>query len=131
MLLIAAFFVWEKYVAVKTSRPPLMRLELWTRANGRLAAVYMIGFVSWMGFVVSLGSAGLPDLQSLSYHATLFFQQIQMLNPVQAMLRFLPMTVSGIICNVIVAYCIGFVPTQILICIGILATGWVGLVGRR
>jgi hypothetical protein len=30
-----------------------MSPALWTRAHGRLAAVYMIGFVSWMGFVVS------------------------------------------------------------------------------
>lgn len=102
-----------------------MRLQLWTRANGKLAAVYMIGFVSWMGFVVrsSIFAHAVSSSQSLSYHGTLFYQQIQMLDPVQAMLRFMPMTVSGIICNVIVAYCIGFVPTQVLICIGILATG--------
>jgi hypothetical protein len=39
------------------------------------------------------------------------------------MLRFLPMCVSGVICNVIVAKSVAYVPTQWLICIGILATG--------
>lgn len=50
----ASFFFWEHYIQTKTTRPPLMRLQLWTRAKGRLATVYMIGFVSWMGFVVCL-----------------------------------------------------------------------------
>lgn len=104
-----------------------MSPALWTRAHGRLAAVYMIGFVSWMGFVVSnlsekrLGP-GLT-LQSIYFHSTLFYQQVQMLSPIQAMLRFLPMTVSGILCNILVAYVIARIPTQILVCIGILATG--------
>jgi hypothetical protein len=53
VLFIVGFFLWERHVVYKTSRPPLMRLQLWTRANGRLASVYFIGFVSWMGFVVS------------------------------------------------------------------------------
>lgn len=54
VILVGAFFLWEHHVINKTTRPPLMRLALWTRAKGRLAAVYMIGFVSWMGFTVSL-----------------------------------------------------------------------------
>jgi hypothetical protein len=50
----ASFFFWEHYIQTKTTRPPLMRLQLWTRAKGKLATVYMIGCVSWMGFVVRL-----------------------------------------------------------------------------
>jgi hypothetical protein len=33
-----------------------MRPQLWTRAKGRLATVYVIGFISWMGFVVNISS---------------------------------------------------------------------------
>ena len=53
VLFVAGFFFWESYIINKTTRPPLMRLKLWTRAKGRLAAVYFIGFISWMGFSVS------------------------------------------------------------------------------
>ena len=53
--LITAFFFWEHHVINHTSRPPLIRLTLFTRAKGRLSAVYFIGFVSWMGFIVSCG----------------------------------------------------------------------------
>ncbi|WVQ98642.1 hypothetical protein IAU59_005773 [Kwoniella sp. CBS 9459] len=111
VLLIVAFFFWEKHVIDKTTRPPLMRLQLWTRAKGRLAAVYFIGFVAWMGFV------------SLFYHATLFYQQVQDTGSIGAMLRFLPTSVSGILCNVIVAFLISKVPTQLLVCVGLVATG--------
>jgi hypothetical protein len=34
-----------------------MRPQLWTRAKGRLATVYVIGFISWMGFVVRFSSS--------------------------------------------------------------------------
>jgi hypothetical protein len=53
VFLVIAFFLWERHVVYNTTRPPLMRLQLWTRANGRLAAVYAIGCTSWMGFSVS------------------------------------------------------------------------------
>ncbi|KAL7425106.1 hypothetical protein Q5752_000794 [Cryptotrichosporon argae] len=111
VLSIVAFFFWERHVIAQTSRPPLMRLALWTRARGKLAAVYFIGFVSWMGFV------------SLFYYTTLFYQQVQMTGSIGAMLRFLPTTVSGIICNIVVAKLVHRVPTQWLIVVGIAATG--------
>ncbi|WWC61212.1 uncharacterized protein I303_103792 [Kwoniella dejecticola CBS 10117] len=111
VLLVVAFFLWERHLINNTSRPPLMRLQLWTRAKGRLASVYFIGFIAWMGFV------------SLFYHATLYFQQVQETGPIGAMLRFLPTSVSGVLCNVVVAFLISKVPTQWLVCVGLIATG--------
>ncbi|OCF39472.1 efflux protein [Kwoniella heveanensis CBS 569] len=109
--LIVAFFFWEKHIIDKTTRPPLMRLQLWTRARGRLASVYLVGFLSWLGF------------HSLFYHATLFFQEIQNTGPVGAMVRFLPTEISGIICNIIVALIIHRISTVWLLSTGLLATG--------
>ncbi|WWD15846.1 hypothetical protein CI109_100270 [Kwoniella shandongensis] len=111
VVFIVTFFFWERHVINNTSQPPLMRLQLFTRAKGRLSAVYFIGFVTWMAFV------------SLFYHATLYFQQVQNASPVTAMLQFLPTSISGIICNVIVAFLISRVRTQWLVCVGLLATG--------
>ncbi|KAK4688236.1 hypothetical protein P7C73_g1875, partial [Tremellales sp. Uapishka_1] len=106
-----AFFYWESYIVKHTSRPPLMRLQLWTRANGKLASIYFIGFVSWAGFI------------TLIYHTTLYFQQVQDTGVIDAMLRFLPTSIWGFACNVIVAFLVSRVPTQWLVCVGILATG--------
>jgi hypothetical protein len=124
----ASFFFWEHYIQTKTTRPPLMRLQLWTRAKGKLATVYMIGCVSWMGFVVrlplSLGQRSIRDLsQSFFFHATLFYQEVQGHGPIQAMLRFIPCAVSGVLCNVLVAWLVAKVSTQWIICIGLLSTG--------
>jgi len=49
ILMIASCFFWERHVINNTSRPPLIRLKLFTRASGRPASVYAIGFISWMG----------------------------------------------------------------------------------
>ncbi|ADV20469.1 efflux protein [Cryptococcus gattii Ru294] len=109
--LVVAFFFWERHIINNTTRPPLMRLQLWTRAKGRLASVYFIGFVAWMGFT------------SLFYHTTLYYQQVQGTGAVGAMLRFLPTSISGILCNVLVAFLVSKVKTQYLVCTGLLATG--------
>jgi len=124
----ASFFFWEHYIQTKTTRPPLMRLQLWTRAKGKLATVYMIGCVSWMGFVVCLPlfTSRLlhsTDLKSFFFHATLFYQEVQGHGPIQAMLRFIPCAVSGVLCNVLVAWLVAKVSTQWIICIGLLSTG--------
>jgi hypothetical protein len=88
-----------------------MRLGLWTRARGKLAATYLVGGICWMGFT------------SMFFNATLFYQQVQMTGTIGAMLRFIPCCVSGLLCNVLVAKVIHLVPGQTLICIGIAATG--------
>ncbi|EIW69628.1 hypothetical protein TREMEDRAFT_30643 [Tremella mesenterica DSM 1558] len=109
--LIVAFFFWEQYVVTRTSKPPLTSPKLWTRASGKLASVYFIGFATWMCFA------------SLFYHATLFYQQVQDLSPIGAMLRFLPCPISGVLCNIIVAGLIASVRTQWIVCVGTLSTG--------
>lgn len=111
VVFIAAFFFWEHYVETKTTRPPLMSLGLWTRSRGKLAATYVIGCITWIGFI------------PIFYNATLWYQQVQGTGVIGAMLRFLPCTVSGIICNIIVAKIIHIFNNQLLICIGVGATG--------
>lgn len=68
-------------------------------------------------------SQSITDTQSLFFHATLFYQEVQGYDAIQAMLRFLPTAVSGILCNVLVAYLVAVVPTQWIICTGLLSTG--------
>lgn len=65
--MIAGFFFWEHYVETRTTRPPLMRIALWTRAKGRLAATYLVGGITWMGFA------------TIFYSATLFYEQVRQL----------------------------------------------------
>ncbi|KAG8949635.1 hypothetical protein FRC04_008381 [Tulasnella sp. 424] len=108
---IAAFIAWEHYLETKTTFPPLMRLTLWTRANGKFAAMQVIAFLEWVAFV------------AWGYWATLFYQNYLGLSPVKAMLRFIPMFVSGATCNFVVAMVVGRISGSILLGIGCAATG--------
>lgn len=77
------------------------------------------------GLVTHTEPCDCHSLQSLFYHSTLFYQNIQGAGPVTAMLYFLPTTISGVLCNVLVAWLVARVPTQWIICVGIVATGYV------
>ena len=60
VIMIALFLYWQHYLekihdnpdspySVFTP-PPLMKLSIWTRANGRIAAMMTIGFMEWCAF---------------------------------------------------------------------------------
>ncbi|KAK6902848.1 hypothetical protein I203_108108 [Kwoniella mangroviensis CBS 8507] len=115
ILSVTTFFFWEHHIANKTSRPPLMRPALWTRAHGRLSALY---------FTSSLGNLGYIDAL---YNATLYFQQLQETGSTGAMLRYLPIEISGIICYVLVALVIHKVPAYWLMLLGLLACGFANM----
>ncbi|CEL55415.1 putative MFS-type transporter C1683,03c OS=Schizosaccharomyces pombe (strain 972 / ATCC 24843) GN=SPBC1683.03c PE=3 SV=1 [Rhizoctonia solani AG-1 IB] len=54
VLLLGCFVGWEYYLETRTTRPPLMRLGLWTRANGRFAVIQLIVFFDWACFTTWL-----------------------------------------------------------------------------
>jgi hypothetical protein len=60
VIMIALFLYWQHYLekihdspdfpySVLTP-PPLMKLSIWTRANGRIAVMMVIGFAEWSAF---------------------------------------------------------------------------------
>lgn len=42
--MLMAFVAWEYYLEECTTFPPLMRLDIWTRGKGRMAAVMLVAF---------------------------------------------------------------------------------------
>lgn len=72
-----------------------MPLDIWTRDHGRFAAIQVVGFMEWACFT------------NLGMYAMLYYQNYLGLSPLLAMYRFLPMPITGIICNVIVALLVG------------------------
>ncbi|KIJ50851.1 hypothetical protein M422DRAFT_27007, partial [Sphaerobolus stellatus SS14] len=111
VLLVIAFVAWEYYLEKYSTRPPLMHLEIWTRANGKFAAMAAIAF--W---------------ESCSFFAwmlwtQLYYQDFLGLSPVQAMLRFLPMVITGLMLNVLVGLIANIVDVAWLCVFGSAATG--------
>jgi hypothetical protein len=95
VLLITAFLFWQYYLekrlddehlpARRRLPPPIMRLSLWTRANGRFAVMQMIAFLTWSSFM------------AYNFWVQLFYQEYLRLSPVQTMLRLLPMFITGVV----------------------------------
>jgi len=109
-IFIGAFIYWEHYIQTKTTRQPLMRLDLWKRAEGRFAVMQLVGFLVWAAF------------SSWIFFAVLYYQTYLGLSPVLSMLRMLPMIVAGIMLNVIVFLAVAHIPGVVLISFGCLAT---------
>ncbi|CAG7851836.1 SubName: Full=Related to aminotriazole resistance protein {ECO:0000313/EMBL:CCA74681.1} [Serendipita indica DSM 11827] len=108
--LIVCFLLWERYLINSTSFPPLMPLDIWTRAHGRFAAMLAVAFLEWACFT------------TLTLWAMLYYQNYQHLSPIQTMVRFLPMPVTGVICNVVVALTVGAINGAYLLALGTTAT---------
>ena len=111
VLLTIAYVAWEAFLERKLDAhspawwtpPPLMRVSLWGRARGKLAVTLCLALLEYGGF------------NSFSFWVQLYYQDYEKLNPVLTMVRLLPMFVTGVIANVIVALVVGRVPLVILV----------------
>lgn len=125
VLLTVAYLFWERYLErvqdspnpsnSKWTPPPLMRLSIWKRARGKFAVMQWVAFLNYGCFV------------TWQLWAQLYYQDFLHLNPVLTMVRFIPMFVTGFICNVIVALLISRVPVVFLLVVGTAATGCAAL----
>ncbi|KAG7091760.1 hypothetical protein E1B28_008161 [Marasmius oreades] len=95
--------------------PPLMRVSLWTRSNGRVAVVMVIAFFAYASFL------------GWSFWILLYYQNFLGLSPVLTMVRLIPMFITGIACNVLVASVVGRVPLVVLMTAGCLITSGAAL----
>ncbi|KAK0470437.1 putative efflux transporter [Desarmillaria tabescens] len=110
---IIAFFLWQRYLGqkydMKSSKrypPPLMQLSLWTRANGRVAAAFVIAFLTWCA------------LYSWLYWAQLYYQNYQGLAPLATVTRLLPAYFTGTLYNVTATIFLGRIPLVYLMVSG-------------
>ncbi|KAL8279915.1 hypothetical protein RQP46_007765 [Phenoliferia psychrophenolica] len=88
IIMIAAFWFWEKHVEFGRCGVPLMRTSLWHK--GKFAPVMLLAGLGWAGF------------SSFMFFSTLWFQDFEGLTPIMATVRFLPSPVTGIVLNVLV-----------------------------
>lgn len=125
VIFLALFLFWEHRLEKalddptrpksRWTPPPLMRLSLWARAKGRMSVILMIAFLNWSGFL------------SWSFWVQLYYQNYLGLTPVKTMVRFIPMFITGILCNFVVALLIGKVPLVVFAVVGTLFTASAGI----
>ncbi|CAG7849082.1 Uncharacterized MFS-type transporter C1683.03c [Serendipita indica DSM 11827] len=115
ILLIGVFCLWEHYLITRCSFPPLMPLDIWTRDHGRFSAMQLTGFLEWACFT------------SLTFWVMLYYQNYLRLSPMLAMVRVIPMAVTGVICNIVVAITVGHISGAYLLALGTVATSLAAL----
>ncbi|KAJ7635334.1 MFS general substrate transporter [Roridomyces roridus] len=121
VLFIALFIAWQYHLEKSQSAPdnrrppPLMKLSMWTRAKGRFAVVQVIAFLQWSSFL------------TWYFWAQLYYESYLHMSPVHTAIRFLPMTIAGLACNVFVMLVVNRMPLVVLISSGTLLTGLAGL----
>ncbi|KAF8992537.1 major facilitator superfamily domain-containing protein [Cyathus striatus] len=93
-----------------TTSPPLMKLSLWSRAHGKLAATMAIAFLNWCAFI------------AWTFWVQLYYQDYKQLSAIRTVVRLMPMMVSGILCNVFVGVMAARVPMMYLMIFGTIGT---------
>ncbi|EMD33363.1 hypothetical protein CERSUDRAFT_142330 [Gelatoporia subvermispora B] len=116
VVLLGLYVAWQYYLErvqdsgrsdmSRWTPPPLMRITIWGRDHGRLAVMLCIAFLEWSSFL------------SWQFWAQLYYQNYIGYSPVLTMVRFIPMFITGVLCNVIVALVVGRIPGVILIASG-------------
>ncbi|KAF9456822.1 major facilitator superfamily domain-containing protein [Collybia nuda] len=120
-VLFVIIFIWWQWYLEKIQNtssapyslwtpPPLMKLSLWGRARGRFAVMMCIAFLAWCAFL------------SWNFWVILYYQSYIGYSSLQTVVRLLPMFVSGVLCNVVVAFVVGRVSIVYLIVIGTLGS---------
>jgi len=125
--LIFVFLIWQWYLELAQARyeredskeqrlpPPIMKLSMWRRANGRYAVMQFIAFLNWSSFNTYL------------FWVQLYYQKYLGLSPVLTMVRLLPNLVVGLICLLAVALVIGRVDVVYFMVFGTLSTAFANI----
>ncbi|KAJ7757476.1 MFS general substrate transporter [Mycena metata] len=88
----------------------LMPITIWKQPATKISSIVSIQFFIWWSF------------NTLSYFLTLYYQQVLLLDPLKTAVRFLPMTIAGVLVNIVTGYVMNRVPGQPLILLGIVGS---------
>ncbi|KZP16508.1 MFS general substrate transporter [Athelia psychrophila] len=109
LVLIGLFVYYERWRDSK-GKSVLVPMSLWRHPTARMGRVIPLVFFGWWAF------------NTITYFATLYYQQVNLHNPLQTSLRFIPMAIAGFGVNIIAGYLMGKVNGQMLIVVGLCGT---------
>ncbi|QRW03953.1 major facilitator superfamily transporter [Ceratobasidium sp. AG-Ba] len=140
VLLLGCFVAWEWYIENRTTRPPIMSLSLWSRAKGQFAVVQAVVFFDWACFTtwvffVTFGILNcIAAIRTITYftgklilNMSIYATPILTCFQIGTTVRLIPMAVSGLLCNLVVALVVGHVSGTALIAFGCFFTSLASL----
>ncbi|KAJ8522255.1 hypothetical protein ONZ45_g1154 [Pleurotus djamor] len=108
-VILGVFLYYERWREAR-DMSVLMPLSMWKQPGAKMGSVIAIVFFAWWSF------------NTLSYFATLYYQQVNLLNPIETSLRFIPMALAGFSVNLITGYVVNRLPGQALILAGLVGS---------
>ncbi|KAG1729327.1 major facilitator superfamily domain-containing protein [Suillus paluster] len=109
ILLLVIFVYFERWRESR-NKSVLIPPSIWRQPGAKLGPLVGVVFFGWFSF------------DTLNYFFTLYYQQVQLLNPLQTSLRFIPMAIAGAIPSIAAGYFVARVPAQILMLFGLLVS---------
>lgn len=109
-IVVLVAFVFFEHWRESRNMSVLMPLSIWRQPRAKLGPLVGVVFFGWFSF------------DTLSYFFTLYFQQVQLLDPLQTSLRFIPMAIAGALPSIAAGYYVARVPAYILMLSGLLVS---------
>ncbi|KAJ7729261.1 major facilitator superfamily domain-containing protein [Mycena maculata] len=107
---ILAMFVFYERHRERRGLSVLLPIKMWQQSGTKMGSVIAIQFFVWWSF------------NTLAYFSTLYYQQVEQLAPLETAVRFIPMTIAGVLVNIFTGYVMSRVPGQPLLLVGILGS---------
>lgn len=108
LALLPAFIFWVGWQERK-GKPAIIPNSLWK--NAAFTCICLAVFLTWAAF------------NSFGYFASLFFQEAQLLSPIQTSIRFLPTVVCGAATNLVTGFLVKSIPASVLVTASTILTG--------
>ncbi|CAG8971477.1 hypothetical protein HYALB_00002061 [Hymenoscyphus albidus] len=106
-IFLVLFVFWQHHLETKTTQEPLMKVSTFKTGRFSVAmAIVCLFSGSFTNFLV---------------YSTYFYQDYQLLSPLQTMLRFIPLGVSGICCTIASGYLLSRIKGNYILIFGLLA----------
>ncbi|GBE87203.1 MFS general substrate transporter [Sparassis crispa] len=107
LVILLLFVAWEAH-RERADRSVIMPVSIWTKRGTKMAPMVGMVFLAWGGY------------NATSYFVTLYFQQVQGLDPLRTSLEILPSAIAAFAANAVTGWLLSRVRGDVLIAGGLL-----------
>ncbi|KAL4251979.1 MFS transporter superfamily protein [Abortiporus biennis] len=108
ILILISFVLWELRREGR-NQSVLLPMSMWSKPGAKMGPIILLVVFAWWAF------------NTHGYYVPLFYEQVQLMGPMETAIHLIPSGVSGLITNILTGYLIAVVPGQILVLGGLMS----------
>ncbi|KAI0790533.1 major facilitator superfamily domain-containing protein [Abortiporus biennis] len=108
ILILISFVLWELRREGR-NQSVLLPMSMWSKPGAKMGPIILLVVFAWWAF------------NTHGYFVPLFYEQVQLMGPMETAIHLIPSGVSGLITNILTGYLIAVVPGQILVLGGLMS----------